>query len=203
MSAGVTQASADDARTDGDLLAAAQQGQFAAFEMLVARYYGRLHRLATVLTRGQPEAEEVVRDAFLSIYRSLHQYDGRATPQAWIYRIAASTIFMRLRQLRRKPLLAIADEEPMQASPVWPVAQWTKQPLETLLNDELRTEVEGALARMPERYGAVLILRDVEGLGSAATAEALGLSITAVKTRLHRARLFMRGELERYFRNRT
>jgi RNA polymerase sigma-70 factor, ECF subfamily len=156
------------------------------------------------MMKSSAEAEEVVQDTFLNVFRKLDSFRSDSAPGSWIYRIAANSALMRLRTKRRKPLLSIEDVPPgfenggLKA--LWPVGDWTRQPEEKLLDKELLRHLEEAIERLPEKYRLVLLLRDVEGLNNEEVAEALGVTLPTVKARLHRSRMFVRGELDDYFK---
>lgn len=190
--------------SDRQLIETAQAGGqagYAAFEQLVERYRDRVYRLAVGMTKSPTEAEEVVQDAFLSLFRNLGTFRGDSTPSTWIYRIATNAALMRLRTKRRKPLLSVEDIDPVQRpqGSIWPAGAWSRRPEEVVLDRELRERIEQAITELPEKYSIVLLLRDVEGLSNSEVAEMIGLTIPTVKARLHRARIFVRNELERYF----
>jgi RNA polymerase sigma-70 factor, ECF subfamily len=195
---------ATSAPTDIELFAAAKSGDYAAFEQIVRRYHDRVYRLANGMMKSSAEAEEVVQDTFLNVFRKLDSFRSDSAPGSWIYRIAANSALMRLRTKRRKPLLSIEDVPPgfenggLKA--LWPVGDWTRQPEEKLLDKELLRHLEEAIERLPEKYRLVLLLRDVEGLNNEEVAEALGVTLPTVKARLHRSRMFVRGELDDYFK---
>ncbi len=190
--------------SDLELFAAAKAGDYGAFEAIVQRYSDRVYRLAHGMMKSSAEAEEVVQDTFLNVFKSLDSFRADSAPGSWIYRIAANAALMRLRSKRRKPLLSIEEVPPGfengDLKALWPVGEWTRQPEEKLLDQELRRHLEEAIGRLPEKYRLVLLLRDVEGLDNGEVAEALGLTLPTVKARLHRSRLFVRNELDRYFK---
>ena len=194
--------SSHSGRSDHDLLAAVRAGDFGAFEEIVRRYRDRIYRMAHGMTASPSEAEEVVQETFLSLFRSLASFRGDSAVGTWIFRVASNTALMALRRRRRKPLLSIEDSIP-EGVPVTrglgPSGEWARQPDEKLLSKELGSHIQRALARLPEKYRLVLLLRDVEGLSNDEVAEALGITVPTVKSRLHRSRLFVRDELERYF----
>lgn len=191
----------DNNKGDKLLIEAAKGGDFDSFELLVERYRDRLYRLAYTMTRNTAEAEEVVQDAFLSIFKNLDSYRGESAPSTWIYRIASNAALMRLRTKRRKPLYSVEDHTStaLGGTAIWATGDWSRAPDEQLLGQELRDRLSDAVASLPEDYGIVLTMRDVEGLSNAEVGEALGLSLAAVKSRLHRARLVVRSAIERYF----
>ncbi len=195
---------APDTGSDLDLVDAARRGDYAAFERLVSRFRDRIFRLARGMTSNDDEAEEVVQDTFLAVFRKLGTFRGESSVSSWIYRVAANNALMRLRRQRRKPHLSIEDARPDFTEDgtefVDSPGDWARQPDEKLLDRELGVRIESAIAELPEKYRMVLLLRDVEGLSNEQVADTLGVTVPTVKSRLHRSRLFVRDELETYFR---
>ena len=190
--------------TDVALLSAAQVGDFTAFEAIVQRYHNRVYRLVIGMVKNPLDAEEVVQETFLSAFRGLGSFKYESSPKTWISRIAVNAALMRLRALRRKPLLSLEDHhagcEPRDDVPFWAPSSWNRLPEAAALSAELRTTIGQAVDKLPEKYRLVLLLRDVEGNNTEEVATTLGLTCPTVKSRLHRARLFVRQELETYFR---
>ncbi len=195
-----------DEPTDLALVHSAQRGDYACFEELVRRYRDRVYRLARGMTTSDAEAEEVVQDTFLNLFRHLESFRGEAAVSSWIFRVAANAALMRLRRLRRKPLLSLEDTRPDFSEDgthyIDPPGDWARQPEQTLLSRELGAQIEAAIAELPEKYRLVLLLRDVEGLSNEEVADTLGITLPTVKSRLHRSRLFVRDALDDYFRKR-
>lgn len=190
--------------SDHSLFAAAQGGDFNAFEQVVERYHERVYRLAMGMIHSPSDAEEVVQETFLSMFRNLHTLKNETAPSSWIYRIAVNAALMRLRQRRRKPLLSIEDQPPPTVDvSLWPSSTWAQQPDAQLLSKEVQGRIEEAISRLPDKYRLVLLLRDVEGRNNEEVADALGLTVPTVKSRLHRARLLVREVLQTYFQKRT
>ncbi|MBC7794895.1 MAG: sigma-70 family RNA polymerase sigma factor [Clostridia bacterium] len=191
--------------TDLDLFHGAQRGDYDAFEEVVRRFHDRVYRLAFGMTKNQTEAEEVVQDTFLNVFRSIKSFRADSSPGTWIYRVTANSALMRLRTKSRKPLLSL-EEVPNGASVngnldfLTPPNAWSRQPDEKLLTKELVSVIDAAVDLLPEKYRLVLLLRDVEGLSNDDVAQTLGLTIPTVKSRLHRSRMFVRERLEDYFR---
>ncbi len=187
-------------KDDRALLAEAAAGDFEAFEVLVERYQNQLYRLALSMTRNPAEAEEVVQEAFLSVFRALDTYRGEAAPRTWIFRIATNAALIRLRRRKRKPFYSVEDNAAtaLGGKGVWDLGNWSQSPDEQILGKEMRDKLSEAVASLPEDYSVVLHMRDVEGLSNAEVGDALGLSLAAVKSRLHRARLVVRAAIERY-----
>lgn len=188
---------------DSVLLAAARGGDFDAFEEIVLRYRDRVFRLACGMLHDEAEAEEVVQDTFLNVFRALSTFRGEATVSTWIYRVATNSSLMRLRVRRRKPLLSIEEStgksSGIGARSLLPSGDWARSPDERLLSRELGRHIESAIASLPDKYRMVILLHDVEGLSNEEVAETLGLTVPTVKSRLHRSRLTVRDRLETYF----
>ncbi|MBN1962782.1 MAG: sigma-70 family RNA polymerase sigma factor [Deltaproteobacteria bacterium] len=192
-----------ETRSDLELILAAQAGNYHSFEELVRRYHSRVFRLAYGMIKNKHDTQEAVQDTFLNIFRSLAKFRQNSTPGSWIFRIATNSALMRLRTKKRKPLTSIENipDKTLTSSnkSLWAVPYWTQQPDEKLLSLELAHHLQDAITRLPEKYRLVLLLRDVEGLDNEQVAQVLNLSIPTIKSRLHRSRLFVRDELERYF----
>jgi len=191
------------AATDAELVARAQAKDFAAFEELLDRYEDKVFRLAYRFVRNETEAQEILQDTFLSIWRKLHTFKGDAQFSSWLYRVAANAALMRLRAQRRHPEIS-TEELPvgfLDNNGQLPAAgeNWARRPDDQLQSDELRKHIQQAVDNLPELYRTVFLIRDVEGLSTEETAEVLGISIPTVKTRLHRARIALRDAIATYF----
>ncbi|MCG5054845.1 MAG: sigma-70 family RNA polymerase sigma factor [Myxococcales bacterium] len=197
---------ADGGPPDDELVEKAKTGDFSAFETLVQRHQERVYRLALRMTGGESDAQEVVQDALLSAWRNLAKFEGKAQFGSWLYRIAANAALMLLRSRRRHPQVSMEDIKLDGADEPGPNGfgsgagdDWSKRPDDQLQSTELRSAIQSAVDELPEASRAVFLVRDVEGLSTEETAEMLGLSVPAVKTRLHRARLALREAITRYF----
>lgn len=181
-------------------LEALKAGDRAAFSELVETYSGRLYRLALKLLQNPQDAEDVLQETFIKAFRYIHGFDGRSSLSTWLYRIATNEALM---QLRRKHPETVSIEEPVEdgAAEQEPlqIVDWCCLPEQELLSSETRRRLEEAVRRLPDTLKTVFLLRDIEDLSTAETAEVLGLSETAVKTRLSRARLRLREELSVYY----
>lgn len=192
-------------KSDLQLFKEAQLGDYSAFETIVKRFHERIYRLAYGMTKNEAEAEEVVQDTFLNLFRSLPTFRADASPSTWVYRIAANSALMRLRTKRRKPLLSVEDVSMSQRDPtlgesIQTPGSWARDPIDTLLTQELGDHVYAAIEELPQKYRMVLLLRDVEGLSNEEVAETLGLTVPTVKSRLHRSRLYVRNKVDEYFK---
>ena len=189
-------------RPDPELVARVKAGDEAAFAGLLQRYQGKVYRLAMHFTRNPQDAEEVTQDVFLSVSRRLDTFDGRAAFSTWLYRIASNAALMKLRRRRSEPHLPIEEEGPLFGPDghfARPVADWSELPEDRLLSAERRRVLEQGIEALPPDYKAVVVLRDIEGLSNPEVADILGITLLAVKSRLHRARLALRERLAAYF----
>ena len=202
---GASAESKPGALTDEQLVAQAQLGDLSAFETLVERHEEKLYRLAMRLLRNDTDAREVLQDAFLSAWQKLGEFAGRAQFGSWIYRVTLNTALMLLRSRRRRPTVSVEDvpeaavDEALATGYQHGASDWTRRPDEQLQSEELKDHIKTALDQLPEILRVVFVLRDVEELSTEETADALGITPQAVKTRLHRARLALRAAITEYF----
>lgn len=187
-------------KTDVELVADVQGGDQAAYRFLVERYYRKIYNLALRLVRNPEDAEDVLQETFVSAYKALPNFKGQSAFGTWIYRIATNFGLMKLRG--KKPVFVSLDEPRDNDMPNIELTDFSANPLEEVLDSELREKMEQAVAALPDDMRTVFLLRDVEGLSNAEVAEILDLSVPAVKSRLHRTRLQLREQLSRYFMER-
>lgn len=178
-----------EALTDGQLIGRVLAGEPAFFEILVHRHSQRVYRAARAILREDEEAADVVQEAFLRAYRSLGQFAGRAKFLTWLTRIAIYEARARARKMRARGSIpaGFAETGGDRAD---------LDPERRLVGREMRSLMEAAIDGLPDLYRAVFILRQVQGLGTAETAECLKVTPDAVKTRLRRARALLRKELD-------
>lgn len=176
------------------LLAALRQRDGQAFAALFEMYSDKLYRLSLSLLKDETAAEGVVQDAFLRLIERLDQFEGRSSLGTWLYRVAYNLSIDRLRQ--RKPELTLEDEvgDGRLTLPIH-IVDWTQWPEQLLTDAEITAELDKAIAALPEKFRVVFVLREVEGLSTEETAQITGLTLSATKVRLHRARLFLREQL--------
>ncbi len=186
---------------DQVLVRLAQDGDTRAFDELVVRYRDKVYRLSFKILRHEEDAAEALQDAFTSAFRGLKNFKAESTFSTWLYRVATNASLMKYRR-RRDDHLSLEQSQSSQpdAEPL-AIPDWSQQPLEVLLDTEMREVMEEGLRRLPEDLRTVFILRDEEGHSNAEVAEMLDLSVPAVKSRLHRARIALRDRLDRYFRD--
>lgn len=186
------------------LVRRARAGDFEAFEALVARYERRVYGLALRLLRHRQDAEEVVQQTFLSVIEHLAGFREEASFYTWLMRIATNHALALLRRRTNRATVALRDDvasEDEEAGLPRPefIAQWRETPDQIAQRREVRRILDQALDELGEKYRLVFLLRDVEGLSTAETAEALGITEANVKVRLLRARLMLREKLTRLF----
>jgi RNA polymerase sigma-70 factor (ECF subfamily) len=197
----------DGEPADRELVERAQKGDGAAFALLVGRHQRQLYRLALRMTGSEADAQEVLQEAFLNAYQKLPNFRGEAQFSSWLYRIAANSALMRLRRKRRAP--DSLPEQPLELTgPKFsadgnfdppPRSDWSQRADDKLLSRELGLAIDNAVKALPEDYRTVFLLKDVDGLSNEEIASALDLTVPAVKSRLHRARLALRSQLGEFF----
>jgi RNA polymerase sigma-70 factor (ECF subfamily) len=182
------------------LVAAAQAGDIAAFETLVGRYERKILRLAQNITQNREDAEDVMQEAFLKAYEHLSGFQGNSRFYTWLVRIAVNQALMKLR--KRRPNQVSIDEELNTGEDLIPreIEDWGPSPEDRYKQTELSGILSSEIADLDPPFRIVFQLRDIEELSTEETAEALGLSVPAVKSRLLRARLKLRQKLNKYFR---
>ena len=186
-------------RDDADLVQLAQGGETRAFDELVRRYRDKVYRLSYKILRHEDDASEALQDAFLSAFRGLKNFKAESTFSTWLYRIATNASLMKYRRRRDKHVSFEQSQSGDDGAEPMQIPDWSQQPLNDLLTSETREVMGEGIEKLPEELRGVFVLRDVEGLSNAEVAGVLNLSVAAVKSRLHRARLALRDRLNRYF----
>src|SRR5947209_9953498 len=185
-----------------ELVQAAKRGDVAAFEDLVRRYDRNVFRIAQHITQNREDAEDVVQDAFLKAYQNLEQFQGNSKFYTWLVRIAVNEALMRLRKRRNDRTVSLdEDVETEDGAIPREVADWSPNPEQLYGTSELGDILKKTIQGLSPGFRTVFVLRDVEGLSTEETAEMLGLSVVAVKSRLLRARLQLRERLAKYFKS--
>ena len=187
---------------DRDLVELLRQGDPAAIEMVMERFAPRVFRLAQGITRNAADAEEVVQDVFATIVRKIETFEHRAALWTWLYRVTTNAALNKRRGKRHEVEVPLESDLPTFVADghragdrAFLLADWSERPDAVLLAKETRTILDHALARLPDNYRAVVLLRDVEELSNEDAAEVLGDSVASVKSRLHRARMALREQI--------
>jgi RNA polymerase sigma-70 factor (ECF subfamily) len=189
------------------LVAASRDGDPAALEALVRSHQDRVYSFAMRMCRNVEDAKDILQDTFLGVIRSIREFREESKFSTWLYRIAANACLKKRRrgvhdptpdqELSLDDLMPRPDAEGRKPE----IPDWSGDAERALLDGELSARMESAIDKLPKDYKIVLVLRDVEGLSAEETAQAVGLSVPAVKSRLHRARVFVRRELAGYFQS--
>lgn len=186
--------------TDTPLIEKAQQGDFDAFGALVNQTEGKIYSHLLRLVGNPEDAKELLQETFLSVYRGLSGFKGDSAFSTWVYRIATNHALMRLRKKNPETVgfeeISVPSHEELKRRTI---SDWDIDPKEAVLRKEVRRILDEAIQALPPTYKAVVLLRDVEDLSTAETAQILEISEGAVKTRLHRARMCLREALGPYF----
>ena len=196
-------AQAGKSTPEASLIAAARKGDPRAFRELVRRYEDTIYRFAFKLCRDREKAEETYQDTFINVFRKLDTFDGKSKFSTWLYAIVTNNCLMKHRQASRRAveesLEALDDPSSMPGGRFpSPIARWEDTPVSRLLDKELRIHLERAIQRLPTDYRVVFTLRDIEGKTTQETAAVVGITAEATKSRLRRARAFLRRELDPY-----
>jgi RNA polymerase sigma-70 factor (ECF subfamily) len=178
-----------------------REGDASAFNDLVRRYERKIYRLAMNITQNAEDAEDVLQETFLKAYEHLGDFQGNSKFYTWLVRIAVNEALMRLR--KRKSDRTVPLDEPVETGEetvVREIAVWDQDPETKYSQEELSGILKEAIESLRPAFRTVFVLRDIEELSTEETAQALGISVPAVKSRLLRARLQLREKLTRFFK---
>lgn len=176
-------------------------GETHCFEELFRRYSDRVYGISLGMVRSEAEAQDVVQETFLSAFRKLDTYRAESPFRGWLFRIASNASLMRLRTRRRRPEVSLElsgpsfDDDGRHERPIQDLRPLASKTLE---DQELGERLHQSIDALPQKYRSVLILADFDHRSMKEIGEQLDLSVPAVKTRLHRARLSIRQDLEAY-----
>ncbi len=191
------QATADES----EVLALARKGDAQAFNDLIRRYESKIFRLAQHITQNREDAEDVLQETFLKAYEHLDQFQGNSKFYTWIVRIAVNQALMKLRKRKSDRSVSLDDGIDTGEDVVArEIAAWEENPEQRYSREELNVILDSAIQSLAPSYRTVFLLRDVDELSTEETAEALDLSVPAVKSRLLRARLQLRDKLTQFFK---
>jgi RNA polymerase sigma-70 factor (ECF subfamily) len=183
------------------VVAQARLGDAKAFSELLRRYDRKIFRLALHITQNREDAEDVLQETFLKAYEHLDQFQGQSKFYTWIVRIAVNQALMKLRKRRSDRAVSLDEQiDTGEDTVVREIAAWDPDPEQRFSQEELHGILTGAIDELAPIYRTVFTLRDVDGLSTEETAEALELTVPAVKSRLLRARLQLRDKLTRFFK---
>ncbi len=197
-----------ESKDEQALIAASRVGDASAMDELVRSHQTRVYNFAMRMCRNVEDAKDILQETFRGMVRSIREFRGESKFTTWLYRIAANAGLKK----RRRGVHDPSPEQELSLDELMPrpdaegrrpeIADWSEDAEQALLRGELSQQMEAAIDRLPREYKIVLVLRDVEGFSAEETAEMLKLSVPAVKSRLHRARVFVRQDLAGYFQER-
>lgn len=193
----------DTSVTDDVLVREARAGSERAFMQLVKRYEQTVYSFAFKVCRNEEKAAETMQDTFVNVYRKLGQFRSRSKFSTWLYSIVANNCLMKNRRGKLERSLESIDDafgadEHREAVVAVGGPEWKETPLDAAMTLELRHVLDEAVQKLPMDHRTVFVLRDIEGMSAEETARILKLSIPAVKSRLRRARVFLREQLNEY-----
>jgi RNA polymerase sigma-70 factor, ECF subfamily len=188
---------------DPRLLKNARNGNHKAFAEIVRTYEDLVYSFAFKVCRNKDKASETLQDTFVNVYRKINQFDHRSKFTTWLYSIVTNNCLMKNRRTKLDEASISIDSAPFShgnddhhRDEV--IQEWKSTPLDKVMNSELKDLLDTAIQKLPGDYRIVFILRDIEGRSAEETAKILKLSVPAVKSRLHRARVFLREQLNQY-----
>jgi len=192
----------EDKAEEDELVRKLQAGNMEVFDQLVERFQKKIYALSFNLTRNQMDAQDVTQDVFLTLFRKIHTFQGKSAFSSWVYRITLNAAYMKLRSRKKDQSVSIDDMLPTFNKAGFQqekVQDWSENTESLLFANETRNIIQKAVDQLPEKEKVVFLLRDVEGISTEKVGEILDLTIPAVKSRLHRARLFLRKKLSTFF----
>jgi RNA polymerase sigma-70 factor, ECF subfamily len=189
--------------TEVELISAARGGDHKAFTELVRRYEDTVYRFSYKVCRDKEKASETMQDTFINVFRKLSSFDGKSKFSTWLFSIVTNNCLMKHRRTKMSQLEDSLEEIEQKGTDgdqreTGRFARWDETPADLLLDKELRESLDDAVQQLPVLYRAVFIMRDVEGQSIEETARALKISVEATKSRLRRARAFLRDKLDAY-----
>ncbi len=186
---------------DSALVKRMQENEMEAFEEMVLLYQKKVYSLALHLTHNPSDAEDIAQEVFLRVFNKINTFLGKSAFSSWLYRITVNVSFMKLKK-QKKQRLSFDNLLPKYQDNGFhwgTVNDWSKKTDDSLLSNELKALILKGISQLPAKEKSVFVLRDIEGLSTEKVCEILEISVPAVKSRLHRSRLFLRKRLSTYF----
>jgi RNA polymerase sigma-70 factor (ECF subfamily) len=188
---------ASNSTFENEFLEQAQAGDKKALAQLVKNYEQTIYNFAFKICRDRDKAENIMQETFFSMVKNIKQFDKKAKLSTWLYRIVANHCLMLARKEKNKQFISIDSDDSLYEDKY--TADYSRLPVKYTENNELKKILDDAISKLSPDYRMVFLLRDVEGLSTEEAASAAGLSIPAAKSRLHRARAFLRNEITKAF----
>ncbi|MBN1383669.1 MAG: sigma-70 family RNA polymerase sigma factor [Elusimicrobia bacterium] len=185
------------------LIEKSKNGDTRAFEQLIRKHEQKIYNLLLNMTGNKTATDDFFQETFITAWQKIRSFRGDSEFSTWLYRLAVNLVLMR--QRRKKVIRPVSIDAPiitLKGDIKRDFADdWSKNPLATLENRELKKRLHEAIESLPEKYKTVLILRDIEGVSNEEIKNILKISLPSVKSRIHRARLFLRDSLSKYFQH--
>jgi len=178
-----------------EIIEKAQSGDMQALSDLIKKYEQTVYNFSFKICRNKEKAENTMQETFLSMVKSLSQFTGSSKLSTWLYTVVSNHCLIMARSQKKHEYTPIEDDESLINEK--DVADWSVSPGKVTENNELKEMLDKAISKLEPDYRIVFLLRDVEGLSTEETGEIVNLSVPAVKSRLHRARAFLRNELNK------
>jgi len=192
----------EDKAIEKQLVKDLQAGNVSSFEQLANLYQKKIYTLSFNLTRNATDSQDVTQEVLLTLFKKGHTFQGKSAFASWVYRITLNASYMKLRTRKREPNLSIEDLLPSFNGAGFQqekLQDWSENTEAAFLNKETLEVIQKAVDLLPDKEKVVFLLRDVEGLSTEKVSEVLEITVPAIKSRLHRARLFLRRKLASYF----
>jgi len=188
--------------TDHDLISEFKAGSTDAMEKIVGRYEDRIFTFGLKMCGHLQDAEDIAQDTFLNAFRYLKDFREETKLKNWLFKIAARACIRKRRKKKCEPdyeisLDSFIHEDGSDGN--YEIPDWSEDPSDNVMRTELKKIIDAAIQTLPHKYRLVFNLREIEGFNTKETAEILEISTQSVKTRLHRARLFMREEISKQY----
>ena len=192
----------EDKEIEEKLVREFQGGKREAYDKIADIYQKKIYSLSYNLTRNQMDAQDVTQEVLLTLFRKINMFQGKSAFSSWVYRITLNASYMKLRNKKKEPSISLDEVMPLFNGAGFQqqkIKDWSENTESLMFTNETRIVIKNAVDLLPEKEKVVFLLRDVEGLPTEKTGEILDLTVPAVKSRLHRARLFLRKKLSNYF----
>jgi len=192
----------NDKALEEQLVKDLQAGEVSSFEQLANLYQKKIYTLSFNLTRNAIDSQDVTQEVLLTLFKKGHTFQGKSAFSSWVYRITLNASYMKLRTRKKEPNLSIEDLLPSLNGAGFQqekLQDWSENTEASFFDKETRRVIQKAVDLLPDKEKVVFLLRDVEGLTTEKVSEILEITAPAIKSRLHRARLFLRKKLGSYF----
>ncbi|MFN4226745.1 MAG: RNA polymerase sigma factor [Candidatus Ratteibacteria bacterium] len=185
---------------DLELVEKAKAGDNKAFEELVRKTQDKIYNLGLKILGNKEDAADLLQETYIKAYESLPKFEGKSSFYTWLYRIATNFALMKLRKEKYKKISIDEIKQMSNGTYKLEISDWSNNPQIQYRNEELKEILNEAINSLPPKYKTIFILHDIEGLSLSEISEILSLSISTIKTRIHRSRLYLREKLSEYFK---